>query len=39
MLTEERRKEYIKLARNKAEDARVSVRSVRRKAKETLDRA
>ena len=39
VLTEERRKEYIKLARNKAEDARVSVRSVRRKAKETLDRA
>lgn len=39
VLTEERRKEYIKLARTKAEDARVSVRSVRRKAKETLDRA
>ncbi len=37
-LTEERRKEYIKIARNKAEDARVSVRSVRRRAKETLDR-
>jgi len=39
MLTEERRKDYIKLARTKAEDARVSVRSIRRKAKETLDRA
>jgi ribosome recycling factor len=38
VLTEERRKEYIKLARNKAEDARVSVRSVRRRAKETLDK-
>jgi len=38
VLTEERRKEYIKLARTKAEDARVSVRSVRRRAKETLDR-
>src|SRR4051794_36790942 len=37
-LTQERRKEYIKLARNKAEDARVSVRSVRRRAKEELDR-
>ncbi len=39
VLTEERRKEYIKLARTKAEDGRVSIRSVRRKAKETLDRA
>ncbi len=37
-LTEERRKEYVKLARLKAEDARVSVRSVRRRAKEELDR-
>lgn len=37
-LTEERRKEYIKVARGKAEDARISVRSVRRKAKETLDK-
>ncbi|GLY30192.1 ribosome recycling factor [Kineosporia sp. NBRC 101731] len=39
VLTEERRKEYIKMARTKAEDSRVSVRNVRRKAKETLDRA
>jgi ribosome recycling factor len=38
MLTQERRKEYVKLAKTKAEDARVSVRSIRRKAKETLDR-
>ncbi len=38
VLTEERRKEYIKLARHKAEDARVSVRNVRRRAKETLDK-
>lgn len=38
VLTEERRKEYIKIARNKAEDARVSVRSVRRRAKDELDR-
>ncbi len=37
-LTEERRKEYIKVARTKAEDARVSIRSVRRHAKEALDR-
>lgn len=38
MLTEERRKEYVKLAKTKAEDARVSVRSIRRKAKEGIDR-
>jgi ribosome recycling factor len=37
-LTEERRKEYIKIARHKAEDAKVSVRNVRRRAKEELDR-
>ncbi|MGF1647775.1 MAG: ribosome recycling factor [Kineosporiaceae bacterium] len=37
-LTEERRKEYIKLARTKAEDARVSLRNIRRRAKEELDR-
>ncbi len=37
-LTEERRKEYVKLAKTKAEEARVSVRAVRRKAKETLDK-
>jgi ribosome recycling factor len=37
-LTAERRKEYAKLARTKAEDARVSVRNIRRHAKETLDR-
>ena len=36
-LTEERRKEFIKLARHKAEDARVSMRNVRRQAKEQLD--
>lgn len=38
MLTEERRRDYIKIARHKAEDARISVRSVRRRAKEELDR-
>ena len=37
-LTEERRKDYIKLARAKAEDARVSLRNIRRRAKEELDR-
>jgi ribosome recycling factor len=37
-LTEERRKEYVKVARGKAEDAKVSIRNIRRKAKEELDR-
>jgi ribosome recycling factor len=37
-LTEERRKEYIKLAKHKAEDARISVRGARRIAKEALDK-
>jgi ribosome recycling factor len=37
-LTEERRKDYIKLARHKAEEGRVSVRNVRRHAKQALDR-
>jgi ribosome recycling factor len=37
-LTEERRKEFVKVARSKAEDAKVSIRNIRRKAKEELDR-
>ena len=37
-LTEERRREYIRLARHKAEDARVAIRNVRRHAKDALDR-
>jgi len=37
-LTEERRRDYIKLARAKAEDGRISVRNIRRRAKEELDR-
>ncbi|WP_019818374.1 ribosome recycling factor [Saccharomonospora saliphila] len=37
-LTEERRKEMVKLAKGKGEDAKISIRSVRRKAKEELDR-
>ena len=36
-LTKERRKEYVKIVRSKAEDARVSVRNIRRKAKDDLD--
>ena len=37
-LTEERRKDFVRLARAKAEDARISVRNIRRRAKEELDR-
>ena len=37
-LTEQRRKEYAKLAKSKAEDARISVRGTRRAAKEALDK-
>ncbi|WP_216378885.1 ribosome recycling factor [Arcanobacterium phocae] len=37
-LTEERRREYVKLAKTKGEDARISIRAIRRKAKETLDK-
>ena len=37
-LTEERRREYVKVARSKAEDARVAIRAVRRHAKELLER-
>jgi ribosome recycling factor len=36
-LTEERRKEYVKLVRGKAEDAKVHVRGIRRKSKDDLD--
>jgi ribosome recycling factor len=37
-LTEERRKEYIKIARTKAEEGRVSVRNIRRTAKQALEK-
>jgi ribosome recycling factor len=37
-LTEERRRDFIKVARTKAEDSRISIRSIRRNAKETLDK-
>jgi ribosome recycling factor len=37
-LTEERRRDYIKLAHVKAEEARVAVRNIRRKAKTDIDK-
>lgn len=37
-LTEERRKEYIKMARGLGEDAKVSIRNIRRTAKETIEK-
>ncbi|MQA93594.1 MAG: ribosome recycling factor [Streptosporangiales bacterium] len=37
-LSQERRKEFVKLARQKAEDGRISIRNVRRSAKDTLDK-
>lgn len=37
-LTEERRKEYIKVVRTKAEDAKVSLRNIRRSAKEAIEK-
>ena len=37
-LTEERRRELVKLAKDRAEDGKVSVRNVRRHSKETLER-
>ena len=37
-LTEERRKEYVKIVHAKAEEARVSVRNIRRHAKESIEK-
>jgi ribosome recycling factor len=37
-LSEERRKEFIKVARNKAEDSRISIRNIRRHAKDAIDK-
>lgn len=37
-LTQERRKEYVKIVRSKGEDAKVSIRNIRRKAKDSLDK-
>jgi ribosome recycling factor len=36
-LTEDRRKEFVKIARGKGEDAKVSIRNIRRRAKDDLD--
>jgi ribosome recycling factor len=38
-LTEQRRKEYVKLAKNMAEDGRIAIRNVRRDARKQLDTA
>lgn len=37
-LSEERRREYVKVARHKAEDGRVSIRNIRRHAKDAIDK-
>jgi ribosome recycling factor len=37
-LSEERRRDYIKVARNKAEESRVSIRNIRRHAKDSIDK-
>ncbi len=37
-MTEERRKEFIKVAKGKAEDSRVSIRAIRRNAKEAMEK-
>ncbi|MDH6532706.1 ribosome recycling factor [Aurantimicrobium minutum] len=36
-LTEERRKEYVKIVKTKGEDAKVSLRNIRRSAKDAID--
>jgi ribosome recycling factor len=37
-LSEERRREYVKIAHRKAEDSRVSIRNIRRHSKDALDK-
>jgi ribosome recycling factor len=37
-LSQERRKDLIKVAKTKAEDAKISIRNIRRKAKDELDK-
>ena len=37
-LTEDRRRDLVKVARSKGEDAKVAIRNIRRRAKEELDR-
>jgi ribosome recycling factor len=39
MLTEERRKEYVKVVKNMAEDGRIALRNVRRDARKALETA
>jgi ribosome recycling factor len=39
ILTEERRRDYVKLAKVKAEESRVTIRNMRRKAKDLIDAA
>lgn len=38
-LTEERRKEFVKVVKTKSEDAKISIRNIRRAAKEALEKA
>lgn len=38
-LSEERRKEYVKVVRTKAEDGKISIRNVRRHAKDAFDKS
>jgi len=38
ILTEERRREYVKMAKHKAEEARVTIRSVRHRSKDVLEK-
>ena len=37
-MTEERRKEMVKLAKQKGEESRITLRGIRRKVKEEIDR-
>lgn len=37
-LSEDRRKEYVKVVKSKAEDARVAIRNIRRSAKDSIDK-
>jgi ribosome recycling factor len=37
-LTEERRKDYIKMAKTKSEDGKIAIRNIRRNAKQTLEK-
>lgn len=38
-LSEERRKDYIKVAKHKAEESKISIRNIRRSAKEAMEKA